>query len=1457
MLRFPPLTPPAVRRAVRAYVAARRLASLALVLLVGVTLALAALLGFMLLDRLVELPLTVRWLGPGLVAAIAVGTLLAAAVSFARYRPRGLATAIELDAALPANADRWATSLDLAARLDAGEAMPARALIDHLLADAQRDASPAPAVGLIRLRALARWLAGLPLLLALGGVLSQSAAIDPHLLWRRFWHPAENLPRDADILLTIDRANNAPFAGSLPTIPENTPFELSVGVRRKGGWLELRRPADAVAATRPSLEPDDPLLRGETPSIELLAPAGAKRLDLVWRAGEWRFTQAGLSEPLLFRLRAADALSARYEQPLVRRIKLARVDYSFRHPRYTKIADPGPRPLDIRRLSALVGSRIEFNLECDIEAEAIDASFEPFQKSAEETKAKLLTREDLLALRGMKKAAPPQRRALAVSRPTERSGRFRIEVEETGLLRLSARGRNGHPSDELSVIIDAQTDAPPRITITGLDPETWVTPGETVAYQYRAEDDFAVADIVMSWKSAGVVTTFDFTGEEMIKSRDMGKRLVAGQELVQRLNYPNVDNRPLEFWLIAADSKGQEARTPSYKIYFADEDYAARVDRGLAHLAAIEASAAALQAGLRGLDNRMNVLAAVVGEAKRWPADKAPVLEDFLKQVRQVAPGPLDLSAQRVGGLPARIDRAAAILAAARSMLAGGESLLAPATALGTSDDLPKAMADLRGAVKLAVEAAELLKNAAAQERTRLTPESLVQRGLSCERRLVALQAGRANKELFEANRAFVLTQVAALAEAAKPWAVDRAEAAEPLAGLAGAAKEKDVERSLTSTRDLLALWMAVPPAPPTALPELQAWMTRQAAGNGKARAADASEALLASRGRAEVFEPRWLLALARAAGGTFSDKDQAWAGARPAAADVLLLRDQLLQELRAYRMDLLAGRYALQPSWSWDRAAELRELMLALGDLANQSDLPEEIRVAIRALVTRGQALRLNEAMAQGIDPFAALAGDAGAAAPAALLRSASEALAADGAVLAAAMIRAADEAEAHAAAIKAFAARTDRPAAESAAGAAAFQAAGRAIARRLEAIEAGGRALSCTWVANRLLRPGPAAAWAEVEQAHGQALSLTWLSLTAQEQLVDAHFARTTDVSKWPGLYAKTQEAALALAAELRAVAPRIEAGAKPDGGGTAARGDYAAWTARLNAGGHLETIRAEHEPTATLLAQPRDAKAAGAALEQIKGSILGQVVLAERLAAAAASARASLRRPGVSPAARAAELRAAAATLASGSDQAVCDALRLAARTAEAATTRPATRPAAATSPNAATQSAAAQADGLSERDRSGLEAALDAAVAGLSAAARPPAAKAMVASTRRNQSGIAALANLADRRWAQRLRGAEINLVRALLDAEGSSVPPAAGQALALQAARLWELRARNITQERRGNRGLSALAAEEVATIRLPRHIEAELIKARNGRSPEAFRDWIEAYYANLYRDLAP
>jgi hypothetical protein len=76
-------------------------------------------------------------------------------------------------------------------------------------------------------------------------------------------------------------------------------------------------------------------------------------------------------------------------------------------------------------------------------------------------------------------------------------------------------------------------------------------------------------------------------------------------------------------------------------------------------------------------------------------------------------------------------------------------------------------------------------------------------------------------------------------------------------------------------------------------------------------------------------------------------------------------------------------------------------------------------------------------------------------------------------------------------------------------------------------------------------------------------------------------------------------------------------------------------------------------------------------------------------------------------------------------------------------------------------------------------------------------------------------------------------------------------------VALAYVNLVELRWRNAANEHRRNAGISGLLTQASGpALKLPEHIAAEFLRAQAQPSPEAFKDRIEAYQAELYHDLA-
>src|SRR5207253_3163359 len=98
--------------------------------------AAAVALGFMIVDRYVQLPIPARLTGPWLAGiALAVGIIGAIVALLRRHDP--FRVAVKLDIAFPQHRDRWASSLDLAERIDAGDDAGHRASLDRLFADTE------------------------------------------------------------------------------------------------------------------------------------------------------------------------------------------------------------------------------------------------------------------------------------------------------------------------------------------------------------------------------------------------------------------------------------------------------------------------------------------------------------------------------------------------------------------------------------------------------------------------------------------------------------------------------------------------------------------------------------------------------------------------------------------------------------------------------------------------------------------------------------------------------------------------------------------------------------------------------------------------------------------------------------------------------------------------------------------------------------------------------------------------------------------------------------------------------------------------------------------------------------------------------------------------------------------------------------------------------------------------
>ena len=82
-------------------------------------------------------------------------------------------------------------------------------------------------------------------------------------------------------------------------------------------------------------------------------------------------------------------------------------------------------------------------------------------------------------------------------------------------------------------------NAPPRIAVTGIEPDITIVPGETVSFEYHAEDDLAVSDIIMDWSVAGGIHQGNLGGEEYLLNKQLGQKVVDGQKLMKRVVVPD------------------------------------------------------------------------------------------------------------------------------------------------------------------------------------------------------------------------------------------------------------------------------------------------------------------------------------------------------------------------------------------------------------------------------------------------------------------------------------------------------------------------------------------------------------------------------------------------------------------------------------------------------------------------------------------------------------------------------------------------------------------------------------------------------------------------------------------------------------------------------------------------------------------------------------------------------
>ena len=1415
-MHFPADTPATVRQAIQVYSRTWRTRQALAAAAGGLALSGLVILTLIVADRFWEVPVAWRHAGPMLVGALLAATaVLVLVVSFLGL-PSPLTIAIRLDRAFPEDQDRWASALDLTVRRAQGEAVGADAFVEQLLAETDSLSHARTAGRTVRKAPV--WfsmccLAGMGVCFLL---LETSLVFDLPLLWKRFWDPAGNYPRDSFTTLTLVEINGQAFdGGELPTAPEGNP--LSIRVR--------------MGDRRPGREP--PVL---APVIEEMADGAPA--DLICDGTTWLYRDARLHSSLRFRLRAGDALSRVYRLAVISRIRLETISHSIRYPRYTRQDPVLDQPLASGRLAMLVDSRLEVNVTCDQPYTLLEATFEPLQKQAAEPGALSGDGHLTVTRETRQQTDEPHRRPLRIHPRGEKAARFSLRVEESGILRIKATGSNGLPCLPTTCIVDALPDTPPRLTVTGVELDTTIMPGELLAFQYRVEDDLAVADLVLDWWCAGSATTDDLAGSEYISSDDLGTKLVEGQELIQRMNYRIYATQPFEFQLAALDSKGQESRSPKFRVHLIDDDHAARFEAGMEYLRALSTKADTLRLRYRELANQLDIVITAIGGQPRWPASRNALLEDLRQRAGRLSWIYLDRDhlIQRFSGFPHRIDRSASLVGAARRMLPGA-LLLPHVERLATAERVSERLAALKAEVAEALELNDLIETAAEAEIHRFGPESALQKGRKLRQRLEALEVSRDNPELYEANLRFYLDELQVILKTLVPHREAIPGLGARLEALEQAHVARELNRVLLLLGGLIENLAAYHPPPSPAAVELERRMTELAATTPERQVAFKGNlgGVMRSRGQEAYLPAREIIRLGHWLTAPGALVGEVWFREPPDALGLWLRMSAYLTDLRQFRRDILLGRYDLHPAARLNREAELREHAIAVSAAASTPGLASEQQVEMKAKLAPFTVLGFRDQLGQSeSEDLSALAAAWSALGGEVELHDLGDELP----NLAACLRGQADHAERHAARVRAFLERT--PAKELREALTHYQ---NVFARdilplmlTLEGAEAWFRALLYL-KAHTSIRSAPMQ-WEQWRPWHELQLALMWLALWAEERIYGRHYvevrfeknlARHTDV---------TITNCHDLAARLRTCAgllDRLAAGRTLDH-------DFGPLIKETRTTGYLPSLEAEHGYVVPLQHRP-SRPLSDADLASLRQARLGKVVTREKVLLDVILHRDRLQSiSAVDAGALAEAVRAIRVALGSTRDETAEQTLDEALRVLSGA------------APGAVSV----------KRQVHAVEQMLSAAVNRLRGQVRLPPVSTIGRENRRftSRSGlpflwtIRALVDHCDRRWVERRRDVELGLVRHLLQV--GTVPgatPEARRDLVLQYALLTELRARNLANEQRRSRGISFLEPDRGPALRLPRHIAIEFTKARNRRSPHAFRQRIELYQTDLYRDL--
>jgi hypothetical protein len=353
----------------------------------------------------------------------------------------------------------------------------------------------------------------------------------------------------------------------------------------------------------------------------------------------------------------------------------------------------------------------------------------------------------------------------------------------------------------------------------------------------------------------------------------------------------------------------------------------------------------------------------------------------------------------------------------------------------------------------------------------------------------------------------------------------------------------------------------------------------------------------------------------------------------------------------------------------------------------------------------------------------------------------------------------------------------------------------------------------------------------WPELRTLHGVQLALTLLASNGRERVAFRLLAEDKDSRRWKAALTGIQETAKLC----RDIAGTLRSSDLAQPGPL----DLAAVMRETRTTGYLDTLDADYQQLEPAL-RGRPAGAQEALLVKTRTSRLGRMVAAEQLLVPALALQAALKTPeNAVPKPLLERVHALQAALAAQPGQAVPETLapfakRLAGVAGEAVMP--------------------ANLQPTVKEFGKALDKELDAWRAAAQFPARRRGARQNQHDHEMQELGIWVIADTVenhDVRWQARVQSAELGLARAIL------APSPQTATVAADYVRLIEMRARQFSGEQRRNQGFSLLEADGGPGLKLPKHIAAEFLRARNRRPPEQFKAWSEAYYEALYRAAKP